>query len=412
MSAAASPYPAPDTPDTPAAAQRPRSPMAGLRVVDLSSVVFGPYCSQILADLGADVVKIEPPEGDQVRVIGTPAHTEGMGPVFMRLNRGKRSVVWDMRSPAGQQALQRLLATADVVLHNIRPDAAARLGLDYDRVRALRPDVIYVHCTGFGLDGPYAGLQAYDDVIQGSTGAASLLPRVDGNPAPRYLPMLFADKVSGLHAVYAVLAALVHRLRTGEGQHVEVPMFESVASFNMVEHLCNMTLQPPTGDWGYARQLDPTRQPMATADGHVSVAPYVDARWVRFFKAIDREDVLQRPTLADKLLRRQNMSEMYQLMAEVLPTRTTAQWLAFFKQIEIPAMKVNTVGELSADAHLQAVGLFERREHPTEGAYLQVRQPVRFGGCELPELRHPPHLGEHSDELLRELGLPVPDRAD
>ena len=392
-------------PKTDGAASRPKSPLAGLRVVDLSTVVFGPYCTQTLADLGADVIKIEPPEGDTVRLIGTPAHTPGMGPVFLRLNRGKRSVVWDMKSPVGRLAIERLLATADVLLHNIRPDAVDRLGLGYDAVRALRPDIIYVHCTGFGLDGPYAGLQAYDDVIQAASGAAALLPRVDGNPAPRYLPMLFADKVSGLHAIYAVLAAQVHRLRTGEGQHVEVPMFESIASFNLVEHLCDMTLVPPTGDWGYARQLDPTRQPMRTSDGWVSVAPYVDERWLRFFDAVGQPGLLARPSLADKALRRLNMSEMYVLMAGILPSRSTAQWLALFKDINVPAMAVNSVGDLIQDPHLQAVGLFRQREHPTEGAYLEVRQPVRFGGCTLPELRHAPGLGQHSDDLLRELGL-------
>ncbi len=388
------------------------APMSGLRVLDLSTVVFGPYCTQILADLGADVIKLEPPDGDHVRIIGTPAHTPGMGPVFLRLNRGKRSVVWDMKTDAGRLAVQRLLATCDVLIHNIRPDAALRLGLGYDSVRAIKPDIVLVHCTGFGLGGPYAGLQAYDDVIQASTGAAALLPRVDGNPAPRYLPMLFADKVSGLHAAYAVLAALLHRQRTGAGQFVEVPMFEALASFNSVEHLCDMTMRPPTGTWGYARQLDPTRQPMATADGWLSVAPYIDERWQRFFQAVGRPDVFERPTLADKALRRQNMSEMYLLMAGILPSRSSAAWLALFKQIEIPAMPVLTVGDLPSDPHLQAVGMFQERVHPTEGGYLDVRQPVRFGGCQLPEPRHAPNLGEHGDELLRELGLlPADDAA-
>jgi crotonobetainyl-CoA:carnitine CoA-transferase CaiB-like acyl-CoA transferase len=310
-----------------------------------------------------------------------------------------------MKSDTGRLALRRLIATADVLLHNIRPEAVDRLGLGYEAVRAIRPDIVYVHCTGFGLDGPYAGLQAYDDVIQASTGAAALLPRVDGNPAPRYLPMLFADKVSGLHATYAVLAALLHRQRTGAGQFVEVPMFEALASFNSLEHLCDQTLVPPTGGWGYARQLDPVRQPMQTRDGWISVAPYLDARWQRFFEAMGRPDVFQRPSLADKELRRQNMSEMYREMAAILPGRSTAEWLALFKQIEVPAMAVQTVGDLPADPHLQAVGLFRERQHPTEGAYLEVRQPVRFGGCSLPEPRHAPNLGEHSDELLRELGL-------
>ncbi len=379
--------------------------MSGLRVVDLSTVVFGPYCTQTLADLGADVIKIEPPEGDSVRNIGTPAHTAGMGPVFLRLNRGKRSVVWDMKSDTGRLALRRLIATADVLLHNIRPEAADRMGLGYDAVHALRPDIIYVHCTGFGLDGPYGGLQAYDDVIQASTGAAALLPRVDGNPAPRYLPMLFADKVSGLHATYAVLAALLHRQRTGEGQFVEVPMFEALTSFNCVEHLCDMTMRPPTGGWGYVRQLDPERQPMRTADGWISVAPYLEERWLRFFAAVGRSELLQRPSLASKELRRQNITEMYVLMAEILPERGTADWLALFKQIAVPAMVVQTVGDLPSDPHLQAVGMFRERQHPSEGAYLEVRQPVRFTGCSLPEPRHAPNLGEHGDELLRELGL-------
>ena len=399
----------PGGPAPPPAAQGGRSngpaPMSGMRVVDLSTVVFGPYCTQTLADLGADVIKIEPPEGDHVRVIGTPAHTPGMGPVFLRLNRGKRSVVWDMKTEPGRTALQRLIATADVLLHNIRPDAVHRLGLGYEAVRALRPDIVYVHCTGFGLEGPYAGLQAYDDVIQASTGAAALLPRVDGNPAPRYLPMLFADKASGLHATYAVLAALLHRQRTGAGQFVEVPMFEALASFNSVEHLCNQTLLPPTGAWGYARQLDPDRQPMRTADGWLSVAPYLDARWQRFFDAVGRPDVFQRPTLADKDLRRLNMAEMYREMATILPGHDTAHWLALFQRIEVPAMPVQTVGDLPADPHLQAVGLFQQRQHPTEGAYLAVRQPVRFGGCQLPEPADAPNLGEHGDALLAELGL-------
>ena len=384
-------------------------PLSRLRVLDVSQVMAGPFSCMLLADLGADVVKIEPPEGDMVRLIGTPAHTPGMGPVFLRLNRGKRSVVWDMKAEAGRAALRTLIATADVLLHNIRPEAVDRLGLGYEAVRALRPDIVYVHCTGFGLDGPYAGLQAYDDVIQASTGAATLLPRVDGNPAPRYLPMLFADKVSGLHATYAVLAALLHRQRTGAGQFVEVPMFEALASFNSLEHLCNQAMVPPTGSWGYARQLDPDRQPMATADGWISVAPYVDARWQRFFDAVGRPDVFQRPTLADKDLRRSNMAEMYREMAAILPGRSTADWLALFKRIEVPAMAVQTVGDLPADPHLQAVGLFQPRQHPTEGGYLAVRQPVRFSASQLPTPRDAPQLGQHSDELLRELGLAAPE---
>lgn len=239
-----------------------QSPLAGIRVADMSTVVFGPYCTRILADLGADVIKVEPAGGDNARLIGTPPKTPGMGPVHLRLNRGKRSVVWDQKTETGRAAMRRLLETCDVFLHNVRPDAIERAGLGYDEVRKIRPDVIYVHCTGFGLDGPYAGLQAYDDIIQAASGAAALLPRVDGNPQPRFLPMLYADKVSGLHAAYAALAAVIQRMRSGDGQYVEVPMFETIASFNLLEHLCDATFVPSTGQWGYPRQLDPTRQPM------------------------------------------------------------------------------------------------------------------------------------------------------
>jgi len=247
-------------------------PLAGVRITDMTTVVFGPYCTQILADLGADVIKVEPAEGDSARNIGVPPKTPLMGPVHLRLNRGKRSVSWDMKTEAGKRAIRRLLETSDVFIHNIRPDAIDRLGLGYEVVKKLRPDIVYVHCTGFGLRGPYAGLQAYDDVIQAASGAVSLLPRVDGNPRPRYLPMLFADKVSGLHAVYATMAALIAKNRDGEGQHVEVPMFEAITSFNMLEHLCDATFVPPTGTWGYPRQLDPVRQPMQTKDGYISIA--------------------------------------------------------------------------------------------------------------------------------------------
>lgn len=408
----ATPPNAPPAAPQPGAATAARAaPLAGIRVVDFSTVVFGPYCTQILADLGADVVKIEPPEGDHVRNIGTPARTPGMGPVFLRLNRGKRSVVWDAKTEPGRSAVRRLIASADVLVHNIRPEAADRLGLGYAEVAAIRPDIVYLHCTGFGLEGPYGGLQAYDDVIQAATGAAALLPRVDGNPQPRFLPMLYADKVSGLHGAYAVLAALFHRQRTGQGQQIEVPMFETLASFNLLEHLCDQTFEPPTGGWGYARQLDPVRQPMRTADGWIVLAPYIDERWQRLFEAVGRPDVFQRPTLADRDMRRRNMSEMYLAIAEELPKHPTAHWMALCRRIEVPAMPVLTPGELPADAHLQAVGLFQRRQHPTEGPHLQVRQPVRFGLSQLPEPRPAPHLGEHGDALLRELGLAGPDAA-
>lgn len=380
-------------------------PLAGVRIADMSTVVFGPYCTQILADLGADVIKIEPTEGDSARNIGVPAKTPLMGPVYLRLNRGKRSVTWDMKTDKGKRAMRRLLETSDVFIHNIRPDAIGRLGLGYEDVKKLRPDIVYVHCTGFGLGGPYAGLQAYDDVIQAASGAVSLLPRVDGNPRPRYLPMLFADKVSGLHAVYATLAALMVRNRDGEGQHVEVPMFESISSFNLLEHLCDATFVPPTGKWGYPRQLDPVRQPMRTKDGYISIAPYLDDRWVRFFQAAGHPEVLEEERFIDKPTRRQNMSQMYEVAERILPEKTTAEWLKILKEAHVPAIYANEIGDVIDDPQLNASGLFRKREHPTEGTYIEVRPPIRFAGIEYPESRHASAIGQDTDEVNRELGI-------
>ena len=379
--------------------------LQGIRIADLTSVFFGPYATQTLADLGAEVIKIEPPEGDTSRLVGTPPVTPGMGPVYMRLNRGKRSVVWDLKSPQGKEAMHRLIASSDVFIHNIRTDAIDRVGLGYDAVRAIRPDIVYVHCTGFDERGPYAGLQAYDDIIQAATGSASLLSKVDGNPQPRYMPMAMADKVSGLHAVYATLAAVIHRLRTGEVQKVEVPMFESMASFNMLEHLCDKTFVPPTGPALYPRQIDPTRQPMKTRDGYISFAPYLDERWVRFFNAAGHPEVLLEERFIDKPTRRKNMSQMFEVMAKIAVERTTDEWLALCKDAHVPAMRVNQIDDLLDDPQLNASGLLRRRVHPTEGGYVEVGLPVQFSAYEYGELSHPASLGEHSEAVARELGV-------
>lgn len=386
--------------------------LEGLRVVDLTTVIFGPYCTQILADLGAEVIKVEPAEGDHTRIIGTPAKTPGMSPVHLRLNRGKRSVDWNLKSEDGRTAMRALLKTADIFIHNVRSEAIARAGLSYEEVRAIKPDILYVHCTGFDQSGPYAGLQAYDDIIQAAAGVASLPPKVDGNPAPRFVPMTMADKVSGLHAAYAVMAGVVHRLRTGEGQRIEVPMFESITSFNLLEHLCDATFVPPTGPALYPRQIDPSRQPMRTRDGWIAIAPYQDERWLRFFQAAGHPEELQRPELADKELRRKNMHLMYQAAARIMPERGTDEWLDILRQANVPAMRVNEVADLPNDPQLVASGLFRKRTHPTEGDYLEVAPPVRFSAYERAERAHAPHAGEHSAALARELGVPVPTKGE
>lgn len=381
-------------------------PLTGIRILDLSTVIFGPYATHLLADLGAEVIKLEPQGGDAVRNTGHSAKTPRMmGPLFMRMNRGKKSVVFDLKTPAGKDALAKLVASSQVLVHNIRPDAVERAGLGYEAMKALRPDLIYVHCTGYDTRGPYGGRPAYDDIIQAASGLTTLMPRVDGNLRPRFVPMAVADKVSGLHGAYAVLAAIIHRLRTGQGQRVEVPMFETMVNFTLLEHLYEATFKPAIGDWGYSRQLDPIRQPMATSDGYIAVAPYADPKWIAFFTAIGRPDVLAEPGLDDLMARRANVDRLYTYMAEALATRTTAEWLDFLGELEIPASDVNSVPDLLENEHLAAVGLFRERQHPSEGTYLEVRSPIHFGAFDPPDLSHPPLLGQDTEEVARELGV-------
>nr|WP_201764710.1 CoA transferase [Halomonas titanicae] len=379
--------------------------LEGIRIVDMTSVIFGPYCTATLASMGADVIKIEPARGDEVRRVGKPAATRGMGPCHMTVNSGKRSVTWDLKTPEGQAELRCLLKQSDVFIHNLRTDAIERLGLGYEAVKRLRDDIIYVHCSGFGTEGPYAGRAAYDDIIQAASGAASLLPRTDDNPAPRFLPMAMADKVSGLHGVYAVLAALFHRQRTGAGQHVEVPMFESFTHFLLQEHMYGRTFLPPNETAGYPRQLDPHRQPMQTADGYIAVAPYTDERWVRFFEVTGYADFLTDNRLNSARSRFQHLDRMQIKMRELMLTRTTDDWLMLMASHDIPANRVSDLDEVFQDPHLQAVGFFRKRTHPSEGGYLEMRPPVRFSAGDSADMRPSPLLGEHNDEIVETLGV-------
>lgn len=380
-----------------------RKPMLeGIRVVDLTSVVFGPYATQILADLGADVIKVEPSQGDQFRYSGKWPKTRGMSPGHMSINRGKRSIALDLKNADDLAVMTSLIQQADVFIHNVRAQAIAKLGLDYATVRATKPDIIYVHCTGFGSDGPYAGLQAYDDVIQAASGTTTLLSRVDGDPRPRYLPSLIADKVAGLHGAYAVMAAIIHRLRTGEGQFVEVPMFESFTHFMLKEHLAGQTFAPPTGPICYARQVDPDRQPFPTADGHISIVPYTDESWPRVFAVLGKPEILKEERFSTPRARIVNLAGLYQSIAALTPARTTGEWAELFAQAGIPAMPVRDIGAIRDDLHLAATGFFTRREHPTEGAYYDMKAPVRFGAYAAQSLAPAPTIGEHSDQIRAE----------
>jgi crotonobetainyl-CoA:carnitine CoA-transferase CaiB-like acyl-CoA transferase len=375
----------------------------GIRIIDLSSVVFGPYCTQILTDLGADVIKIESPEGDAFRFSAKSARSRGMSPGHLTLNRGKRSAVLNLKNPDDLAVMQGQLAKADVFVHNVRGKAIERLSLGYEAVKALNEKIIYVHCVGFGSDGPYADLQAYDDVIQAATGTASLPPRVDGNPRPRYIPSLIADKVAGLHAAYATLAAIVYRQRTGQGQFVEVPMFETFTHFMLREHFAGQTFEPPVGPICYARQVEPHRQPFPTADGYISLVPYTDQSLFVVFRLLGAPEFLQTDQFSTAIKRAKGMDVIYREIGKLTPTRTTQQWLDIFREASIPAMAVREISTIRDDPHLQEVGFFALREHPTEGKYYEMRSPVKFGAVPTEQLQPAPALGQHTEEVKAEV---------
>lgn len=378
--------------------------LAGIKVVDLTTVVFGPYCTQILADLGAEVIKVETPGfGDAFRWSAEAAHTPGMAPGFMAVNRGKRSIVLDLKAEADRAVMLELLSDADLFVVNVRGKALERLGLDYDSLRALNPRLIYVHCVGFGQTGPYADLQAYDDVIQAATGTTTLLPRVDGDPRPRYLPSLIADKVAGLHAAYGAMAALYRREKCGTGQYLEVPMFEAFASFMMLEHLGGQTFEPPVGPVGYARQVDPFRQPFPTKDGAISIVMYSYDAWDRIFAVLGDPEFIAQERFTVKGGRAVHQDALYSRIAELTPQFTSAELQARCDAAQLPAQAVRDLSEVIADPHLNATGFFHRREHPSEGAYFEQAQPVRFGAGEATPSRMPPRIDEHGADIRAEL---------
>lgn len=379
--------------------------LEGIRVVDLTTVVFGPYCTQILADLGADVIKVESPGmGDAFRWSGKAAVTPGMAPAWMALNRGKKSAALDLKTDDDRKVILDLLRDADVFVVNVRGKALERIGLDYESLKVINPGLIYVHCVGFGQDGPYADLQAYDDVIQAATGTTTLLPRVDGNPRPRYLPSLVADKVAGLHAAYAALAAIVHKQRTGEGAHVEVPMFEAFSSFMLLEHLGGLTFDPPNAPVGYFRQIDPDRQPFPTADGHVSIVAYTDDAWARIFTLLDQPDFLDQEHLSTPQLRLRAQPELYRAIARFTPALTTAEIVERCHAAQIPAQAVRDIGDIMDDPHLQTVGFFQRRDHPVEGGYYEQAAPVRFSVSENGKQTLPPPIAGQDTAEVRNAG--------
>ena len=376
----------------------------GVRVLDLTTVLMGPFATQILGDLGADVIKVESPEGDIVRRY-QPARSPGMPGIFLNLHRNKRSIVLDLKAPEDAATLKRLIATTDVLIHNIRGRAMERLGFDPDAVRALNPRLIYCVANGFRQDGPYAAKAAYDDVIQAGAGLTEMIGRIGGTP--EYVPTALCDKVAGMAIAWSVLAALYHRERTGEAQVVEVPMYETNIAFNLVEHAAGWALVPPVGDAGFARYMTRNRRPYRTRDGHVCILPYTEKNWRDFFSGIGRPDVLQDARFADFTSRIRNVDALYAILADCASKRTTAEWIAYCDGISIPAMPVMRFEDLWDDPHLRQIGFFEEVEHPTEGRYSNISMPVRFSAAKTDLRRPAPRLGEHTAEILAEL-----DRSD
>ena len=382
--------------------QQKSGPLAGVRVLDLTSVVLGPYATQMLGDLGADIIKVEPPEGDTTRYTG-PRVSRDMASLFMGVNRNKRSIVLDLKTAPARDVLLRLVDRADVFVHNIRPQKLEPLGLGADTLTRRNPRLIYAGIHGWREDGPYRGRPAYDDIIQGLCGVASLMDQLTGEP--RYAPTILCDKTSGLVAAQAILAALYSREKTGRGQFIEIPMFETMVSFIMVEHLHGMGFDPPQGEAGYSRVLAPWRRPYRTADGYLCMLAYTDAQWWRFWAEVSQPEMMKDARFVDMAARSRNIDEVYRLAGEQLTSRPTADWIETFDKLEIPAGPVKTLNEVIDDPHLREIGFFKRMNYPTEGDLVVPDVPVRFADTPAAIDRLPPHLGEQGREILQEIGM-------
>ena len=378
-------------------------PLDGVKVLDLTTVVMGPYATQILADFGADVIKVEPPEGDVMRY-AWPFRNPGMGTIYMGVNRNKRSVVLDLKKEPARDACLALAAKADVLVYNIRPQAMARLRLSYDEVCKVNPRIIYAGCFGYSQRGPYAARAAYDDLIQGAAGLPWLLHR-QGASEPRYAPMIVADRSVGQQVASAVSAALYYREKTGTGQRIDIPMFEHLLQIVLGDHLGGYAFEPQHGEPGYARILAPDRRPYQTKDGYVCALIYNDKQWKAFFGILGRPEMLARPEFATQEARSKNYRTAYTMVAEELKRRTTAEWIEAFERADIPVQRMNSLDDILDDPHLAAIGYFSVREHPSEGRIRTLAVPSEWSQSQPEYRRHAPRLGEHTREVLTEAGL-------
>ena len=378
-------------------------PLAGVRVLDLSSVVVGPYATQFLADFGAEVTKIEAPGGDILRKLGGKSKSGELSPKFMTLNRNKKSLAVDLKNPAAKPLVAQLLAAHDVVLSNIRPRALARLGLDYDAATAARPDVIYCSIVGFGQDGPYKDKPAYDNVIQGVGGIAACHERQSGTPL--FLPMVLADRLGGLMAAQAILVAVIHRMQSGEGQFIEIPMFENTAAFVLTEHFGQLIYPGSNGPSGDLRVLDKNARPIATKDGYVCLSANSDKQAFALFEAFGHPELKDDPRFNSVTARYANIDAYNGMRAEHLKKKTTAEWIDIFDRLDVPAMPYKTFEDLVEDPHLNAVGLYQEREHPAEGRVYNLRPVAGFSTIETKDENLAPRLGQDSAAVLASIGV-------
>ena len=377
-------------------------PLDGIRVIEFTSVVLGPFACQILGDLGADVIKVEPPGGDTNRNLGPVKNTEGLAALFLTCNRNKKSIVLDLKSDEGREAALKLIATADVVVHNFRPKAMEKLGLDYQAVKKINPDIIYCATYGFSKKGPYGDKGALDDSIQAASGVAMLMKMVEGEP--RYLPTIIGDKTTGLNVANAVTSALFHRERKGKGQEIEVPMFETMVSYVMVEHLWGQVFEPPLAPAGYTRLMSKHRRPYKTKDGYIAVLPYWDNHWATFCKLIDREDMISDERFINMKSRLENIDITYSETGKALAKRTTDEWLEALSDTNVPHMHVSELDDLMQNQHLIDSEFWEMHQHPTEGTLRMPKLPIYFSESPASIRLMPPKLGAHNDELLSEIG--------
>jgi len=379
-------------------------PLDGVRVIDLTTVVMGPYATQILGDLGADVIKVEPLEGDVMRS-AWPLRHRGMGHIFLNVNRNKRSVALDLKQPDAHDALLALARGADALVYNIRPQAMARLRLGYDDLRAANDRLLYVGAFGYSQRGPYAARPAYDDLIQGASGIP-WLHQAAGNETPRYAPLITADRTVGLQLANAVTAGLYWRERSGRGQRIDVPMFEGMLQVVLGEHLGGYTFDPPIGDPGYVRLLARDRRPYATRDGYVCTLIYNDKQWRAFLTLVGRSDLLADDAgFATHEARARNYDAAYAFVADEMRKRSTNEWLEALEQADIPVQRMNSIDDIVHDPHLAAIDYFEIVEHPSEGRLRSMKVPSEWSESTPEVRRHAPRLGEHTREVLAEAGL-------